>query len=108
MLTAEYGEFVMMDGVVTRVPGQKFEAPKLPDEMRIPDPEKRPKQRLIDHCREVDNVAQMNAIREYNHQKRARQQYNSLRKRYYIQEARSTLSRLGERILSCLSSRSKG
>ena len=107
MSTVQYGEYIMTDGVVSKVSGLKFEIPELPDGLRIPDPPQSPKMTPMEHHREVENVAQMNAIREYYYQKNARRQYNMLRRLYYIQEVRRTFSRWGDYFIRLFSSRQK-
>ena len=105
MSTIQYGEFIITDGVITKVPGQKFVCPELPEGLRIPEPPQSSKIAPMDRHYEMNNVAQMNAIREYYYQKEARRQYNTLRRLYYIQEVRRTLSRWGARFIHLFVSR---
>jgi len=107
MVTIQYGEFVMTDGVVAKIPGKKFEVPELPEGLKVPNPPQSAKMTPMEYHREVNNVAQMNAIREYNYQRDARRQYNTLRRLYYIQEVRRTLSRWGNRFIRLFSFRQK-
>ena len=107
MSTIQYGEYIMKDGVVSKVPGPKFKTPKLPEGLKIPNPPQSAKMTPMEYHREVNNVAQMNAIREYNYQRDARRQYNTLRRLYYIQEVRRTFSRWGDYFIRLFSSRQK-
>ena len=100
MSTLQSGEFIMRDGVITKVPGKKFEYPEMPAELLLPNPPSSDNVNPYDYQRRVDDVGQMNHLRKYTYRREARRQYNTLRRLYYIQETRRAFMRIKNRMAS--------
>ena len=85
------GGFIKKNGVIIKRPGKKFVCPPMPDKMRM-------SYQNADSW-VIDDIGEINAIRENNWKQARKKEYAAMRRLYYFQELVRFIRETAKRII---------